>query len=140
MRDTQPCNNECLSHRSQYREPLPTLTNSVIVPTHIDNFEPSYERPSTAQELTLLELSCGDRKCSGSVLDRLLNFYLLAIVAVVLFIILSLKVVDDALTEIIPSHVQRLIFKAFIVFIVVFLIDRWITSWRTRHVICHHGL
>lgn len=111
-----------------------------IVATKLDKFVPQCERKSTAKELALLKLSCGYRNCTDSFLDKLINYYLIAIVAVILFIILTIEPVNKIICELIPGKTQAFIFKAVIFFIVIYLVDRWVEHWREHVTFCHIGI
>lgn len=126
----QGCNKD---HRSN----SPHIQNvQVIVPSSLNDFKPTTHRKSSSKELALLKFACGRRNCTDSVTDRAINYYIVPIGGVITFIILSLKPVDNCLAEIIPSYLQRLIFKIVIIFVVLYLLDRWIDSWRSNVTIC----
>lgn len=109
-----------------------------IVPSKLHDYQPTFNRKSTAEEVALLEASCGYRNCNDSPLDIFINFFLVAIVAVLLFVLLSLECTEKFLTMLVPSthHTQRLILKATIFFIVIYLADRAIESWRKCNILC----
>ena len=111
-----------------------------IVPTPLDEYRPNLNRKPSPDEVALLEFSCGFRNCTDNFLDRTINYYLVSIGGVVTFIILSLEPVDRGLAELIPNKIRRLIFKAVIFFVVIYLLDRWVESWRQRVTICNIGL
>jgi len=108
--------------------------------TKLTDFKPNGDKSITAKEQSLLEFTCGYRDCSDETADRLINYYLVSIGGVITFILLSIEPVDRFLTNLIPNYIARFIFKAVILFIVIYLLDRWIESWRKEITLCHVGL
>jgi hypothetical protein len=106
-----------------------------IVPTKLCDYQPSHKK-LTKENIALLNLAFGERKCSDKFSDILINYYLLAIVAVILFIVLSLRSIDNFLTNLIPNRISRLLFKAIIFFLIIYLLDRWLACWRSKVILC----
>ncbi len=105
-------------------------------PTPLVEYEPAQKRTPTPHEVKLLHWAVGHRQCSSLIIDRLIDLYLIAGVGTILFVLLSLDTVEAYLTVIIPSTWARLAFKALIIFIVLYLLDRFLARWRERHVLC----
>jgi hypothetical protein len=87
-------------------------------------------------DLKTLKFSLGKRICSTSIVDRIVDLYLIAVVGVILFVILSLNSVDNWLSQLIPKAWARFVIKAIIIFIVLYLVDRWLVCWRKRNILC----
>ncbi len=90
----------------------------------------------TAQEIQNLDFCLGKRLCSTSIFDRIIDLYLISVIGVILFIILSLDSVDLWLSEFIAKSWARFIIKIIIFFIVLYLVDRWLVCWRKRTNLC----
>lgn len=90
----------------------------------------------TPQEIQNLDFCLGKRLCSTSIFDRIIDLYLISVVGVILFIILSLVSVDLWLSEFIAKSWARFIIKIIIFFIVLYLVDRWLVCWRKRTNLC----
>ncbi len=125
--------------RQSWLDGIELESSTVLYADKLDDYDPQYKRKATAREISLLKFTLGHRVCSDSFVDKLLNYYLLAIIGVILFIILSLDWVDRCMCQFTTNKYQRLIFKAAIIFIVLYLLDRWLEIWRKSTRICRTG-
>ena len=89
-----------------------------------------------SDQIRALYFSLGKRLCSNRTTDKIIDLYLISVIAVVLFIILSLDQVDYYLSHLISKYWARLAIKAAIFFIIIYLVDRWLVNWRKRTNLC----
>lgn len=75
--------------------------------------------------------------CSTSVIDKIINFLLICTTAAVLFLLLSLPSVDHWMSCSIPNFYYRLLIKALIIFVVMYILDRILEYWRIDRVVCN---
>ncbi len=90
----------------------------------------------SSRDIQILDFSLGKRLCSTSIFDRIIDLYLISVVGVILFIILSLESVDLWLSEFITKSWARFVVKIVIFFIILYLVDRWLVCWRKRTNLC----
>jgi len=83
-----------------------------------------------------LKVVLGDKKCTNRYVDKYINYVVLALIATILFIILNIPCIDKILAQIVPDCLSRLIFKAIIFFLIIYLIDRIISNWRAEQAYC----
>ena len=99
-----------------------------------------YDPPGNKQlskcERKLLKRSIGKRVCDNSTFSKGVNILTMAIVSTILFVVLSLSIVDDWLAIYIPDYTFRLIAKAVLFFIIIYVVDLQLVSWRLRCNIC----
>ena len=72
--------------------------------------------------------------CNDRVIHKLINYFTLPLTAVIIFLILSWTPVDQWLTKNIPDYAHRMTAKCLIIFIVIYLVDRWLA--RSVRSIC----
>jgi len=84
----------------------------------------------------MLEFALGKRNCSSGVVVTSTNSLAMAFFATLLFVLFTLPGVNAWFTSIIPNPSYRIIFQALVFFLIIFLLDRWLESWRTTHPIC----
>ena len=97
---------------------------------------PSANTPLTEEQLNLLKIALGEKKCNQSNLDKSINYLALAIILTLIFILLLLPGIDNILACLIPDFCQRFLFKVLLFFLLVYLFDRIITEWRNDQVFC----
>nr|QBK90771.1 MAG: hypothetical protein LCPAC201_00720 [Pithovirus LCPAC201] len=90
----------------------------------------------SSRDIQNLDFTLGKRLCSTGIFDRIIDLYLIAVVGVILFIILSLDSVDLWLSEFIAESWARFVIKIVIFFIILYLVDRWLVCWRKRINLC----
>lgn len=73
--------------------------------------------------------------CLEGIHLKAIHYFLISVVAVLLFFILTLDIVDQALHREM-NHYLVLFFKLLIVFGTIYLADRYIENWRLINVIC----
>lgn len=106
-----------------------------ICPTLLKNYTPGQTKITKADE-KVLELALGHRVCQNSLGSYLINYYFIAIIAIVLFIILSLDCIEDILLKLLPNKISRFILKIVIFFLVIYVADRLIENWRRHNILC----
>ena len=70
------------------------------------------------------------RQCNDRVMYKLINYFALPLIAVLVFIFLSWKPVDDWLIKNIPNYTYRFITKCLILFTTVYIANRLLVKWK----------
>lgn len=95
------------------------------------------DRELDESDYELLAIIFGERHCSTSSVDKFINYVLLALIVAILVIILFWPNVDNALAYyVMPNIYLRVLFKAAIIFIFIFILDRLINDYRHNLNIC----
>ena len=90
----------------------------------------------------LLYFSLGQRDCHDSNVDRFIDLYLLAIIAVIVFIVLSLDWSDNCIRPWVhvghemADYCWLILFKALIFFLIIYIANLVINKWRKQMNIC----
>lgn len=99
------------------------------------SYQPSGQSQSKAK-MDLLHFAFGQTDCVDSGFVRVVDFLAVALLATLLFVLLSIKPVDDLFATILPNYSGRLVFKTLIFFLLILLLDRLITNWRDDINVC----
>ena len=91
---------------------------------------------STSEARRQLQEALGQTTCTNSIIARSVELFSMAITATLVFIFLQLPPVEAWLTRYIPDFEYRLIAKAFLFFVIVYLFDRLIVFIRDEIDIC----
>ena len=102
----------------------------------VDRYTPRGTRAPTPQEKEILNVALGKRECDDSLLTLALSRFLLAVVAALLFVLLSSEAADSRLRRLIPDDGFRLWAKAGVFFVVVYVLDSAMSSWRQKKTFC----
>ena len=115
----------------------PTVLDLFDKPISLDDYLPS-DNPSelSSDDEKLLILSLGHRDCSYSISDRIIDLYLLALTATILFVVLSVGPIDKCIKNNCSNYWSEIAVKGFIIFIVIFLLDRLLNNWRKGYIPC----
>ncbi len=106
------------------------------MPSSLKTYDPDGSEDLTQEERAILELALGKRICNDSHADRTVDLLATSIFGTLLFIILTHRQVDNWLSQFIPDYYYRLIAKALIFFVFLYLFDRWVNNWRSQHNFC----
>lgn len=96
--------------------------------------DPNYKL--TDNQNKLLHSLVGARKCDNSRTSKFINYVLVPLVVLILIILLFIPPVDCALASVIPEFYSRLLFKAFVIFLIVFLLERMVNQYREGKNFC----
>lgn len=105
------------------------------MPKSIKSHRPSGNPPSDAKK-NLLHFAFGETNCVDSGFVRAMNFLAIALISTLLFVLLSIKPVDDLFATILADYSSRLFFKTVLFFLLILLLDTLISNWREGVVIC----
>lgn len=83
-----------------------------------------------------LQEALGQTTCTNSIIARSVELFAMAIAATLVFIFLQLPPVEAWLERYIPNFEYRLISKALLFFVIVYLLDRLIVFVRDEIDIC----
>jgi len=92
------------------------------------------------KDYDILKYAIGKRKCINSSMSKIIDLYLIATIAVILFIILSLNWVDIGINDWAPNFWASLILKAAIFFLIIYIVDKAMKKWREKNIICYENL
>ena len=101
------------------------------MPTNLLNLTTEGVPPTPAEE-SLLTFAFGQPVTTNSVAASVVDQLAIPITTTMLFILFSLQPIDDLFATILPDHVPRIIFKAILFFVLVWLFDRLIARWRAN--------
>lgn len=91
---------------------------------------------TTLQARQQLQEALGQTTCTNSIIARSVELFAMAIVATLVFIFLQLPPVEAWLARYIPDFEYRLISKALLFFVIVYLLDRLIVFVRDEIDVC----
>ncbi len=98
---------------------------------------PNYPQTSdgslTEEEKSILFFAVGDKTCQTSPTSQWIRYLVVALIGTILFVLLSLAWVDLWLAPYLPNPGHRLIAKAILFFIILFLVDASIHSWQNKN-------
>jgi ABC-type protease/lipase transport system fused ATPase/permease subunit len=103
-----------------------------IKTTKLSSYNIKYKKV-TKTDIKLLDFCLGERICNNSYGATFINYYLISVVVVILFLIFSLDLFDKSLAKYIPSKIGRFLFKITIIFLIVYLFDRFVEQWRRKN-------
>ena len=76
-------------------------------------------------------------QCSNNFWYKVIYYWMLPILTMIFFIILSLPSVDAFFAVEIPNFYYRLYVKALILFVIVYILDRLIENWSINNITCN---
>lgn len=97
---------------------------------------PSGNSQLNSEQKHILHVVLGDRTCNQSKIDKSINYIAFAIIAAIIFFILWIPAVDNALRGVVPDYTMRLLFKTLLFFLIIYLLDRAFCNWRQDQVFC----
>ena len=108
------------------------------------NFDQTITNSNSTQEASqglspqnnLLNFALGAPECDNSTVSRVIDRLTIPILGAVILILLFLPPVDNFLAQFVPSFYHRLVLKAMIMLILLYLIDRIMVNWRENHPVC----
>ena len=108
------------------------------MPCNTNNYIPPGTRNTNKDEQNLLDFAVGERLCEESYISHSFNLFFLAVILSLLFLILASPYVDKLMAPRIPDPTYRLIAKALLFFIIAYIIDTIMMSWRSRKNFCQY--
>ena len=102
----------------------------------LDSFQPDGTGNLTESEEKLLSFALGERKCDDDFSDKVVNFLGLALVATFIFILISFPYVDIWFSRYVPNPYARLLAKAFLFFVLIYILDLAVSDWKGGKNIC----
>ena len=102
----------------------------------LDDYSPHGHDDLSDSEKDMLKFALGDRVCDTSTVNQAFDNWALAIIAVILFIVLSLESVDYWLSHYVKTYNQRLLLKALIFFFIILILDTLIDNNRKNSNYC----
>lgn len=100
--------------------------------TSNDSFQPSSDGSLTAEEESILMFAVGERACEESNSSQWIRYLALALIGTLFFILLSLQLVDDWMSQYVPNYGHRILAKAVIFFVLLYLADYAIHYWQPK--------
>lgn len=91
---------------------------------------------TTSQARQQLQEALGETTCTNSIIARSVEFFSLAIMATLVYIFLQLPPVEAWFERYIPDFEYRLISKAILFFVIVYILDRLVVFIRNEIDIC----
>ena len=104
--------------------------------SRLSDFKFSHPNQLTQGEKEILLFALGERRCVDQTFSQFIDLYLVAAGAAITYLILESYPIDPFLRQQIDSQWGVIIVKALIILLVVYLLDRWIKSWRKRNTLC----